>query len=181
MEAKSTPTKKDSVSPTWQVTRNGDTFTVHMTEKGRVDPERGERVKEIRKRVSEREGRHITQDALADRLGVTLRAYQLWESGRGIDPDNAIRLAMVGQVSLDWLMQGETQNGSNHLNASEEPNHELVARLREIEEVLRESEAGLDALRSRVDQLRADVLAELRALRSSLESQARQTRSPKES
>ena len=58
----------------------------------------GERLRKLRK------DRKVLQQTMADELGVTLRAYQFYESGV-YDPSlpNLIALADYFQVSLDYL------------------------------------------------------------------------------
>lgn len=65
-----------------------------------ADLERGLRIKELRA------SRHLTQEAMADLLGVTLRGYQEWEAGGGIKWDNVKNLAGQLGVEPDYLMNG---------------------------------------------------------------------------
>ena len=65
-----------------------------------ADLERGLRIKELR------EARHLTQEAMADALGVTLRGYQEWEAGGGIKWDNVKKLAAFHSVEADYVMNG---------------------------------------------------------------------------
>lgn len=53
-----------------------------------------ERQREIGARIKQLRGR-VPQPVIADRVGVTLRAYQAWEAGGGIAWDNLIKLAAV--------------------------------------------------------------------------------------
>lgn len=66
-----------------------------------ADLERGERIKELREEL------HLTQPTVAERVGVTLRAYQEWEAGGGIAWENAKRLARVLGVTPDYIMSGD--------------------------------------------------------------------------
>lgn len=66
-----------------------------------ADLERGDRIKQLR------EGRHLTQPVVAERVGVTLRGYQEWEAGGGIQWENAKRLAKVLGSNPDYVMSGE--------------------------------------------------------------------------
>ncbi len=66
-----------------------------------ADVERGERIKALREQL------HITQPVIADRVGVTLRAYQEWEAGGGIQWENAKRLGKVLGATPDYLMSGD--------------------------------------------------------------------------
>lgn len=65
-----------------------------------ADLERGERIKELRL------ARHLTQPAVAEAIGVTLRGYQKYEAGGGIKWDNAKALAKFFRVDPDYLMSG---------------------------------------------------------------------------
>jgi transcriptional regulator with XRE-family HTH domain len=66
-----------------------------------ADAERGDRIRSLRENL------HLTQEAMADRVGLTLRGYQEWEAGGGIKWDNAKRLAKVAGVEPDWIMGGD--------------------------------------------------------------------------
>lgn len=59
----------------------------------------GERLRKLRK------DRKVFQQTMADELGVSLRAYQFYESGE-YDPSlpNLIALADYFQVSVDYLV-----------------------------------------------------------------------------
>ena len=72
-----------------------------------ADLQRGDRIKELR------EQRHLTQPVVADRVGVTLRAYQEWEAGGGIQWENAKRLAKVLSSNPDFIMSGERKDTPN--------------------------------------------------------------------
>jgi transcriptional regulator with XRE-family HTH domain len=65
-----------------------------------ADLERGARISELR------EQRHFTQSVVAERVGVTLRGYQEWEAGGGIQWENAKKLAKVLGTTPDILMSG---------------------------------------------------------------------------
>ena len=47
--------------------------------------------------------RHLTQEAAADKAGVTLRAYQKWEAGGGIQYSNLQKLAEVFSVPVEQI------------------------------------------------------------------------------
>jgi transcriptional regulator with XRE-family HTH domain len=65
-----------------------------------ADLERGQRIKELR------ESRHLTQEATAEALGVTLRGYQEWEAGGGIKWDNVKKVARLYKVDAEFVMNG---------------------------------------------------------------------------
>jgi transcriptional regulator with XRE-family HTH domain len=61
------------------------------------------------RRIAEmRERRRLTQEAAADLAGVTLRAYQKWEAGGGIQYANLSRLAEVFHVPVDRITGEES-------------------------------------------------------------------------
>lgn len=50
----------------------------------------------------------MTQDALAERLGVTFQAVSKWENGkRSPDTDMLIKLSEYFHVSIDYLITGK--------------------------------------------------------------------------
>lgn len=64
----------------------------------------GSRLKELREARSPR----IRQQAVADHLGISLRAYQFYEAGgTGIADENYDKLAEFFGVSASWLRYGE--------------------------------------------------------------------------
>jgi transcriptional regulator with XRE-family HTH domain len=65
-----------------------------------------QRREELAARIKELRGLR-TQQAIADRVGVTLRAYQAWEAGGGITWENIEALAKAFGVSEDYLLYGE--------------------------------------------------------------------------
>lgn len=55
-----------------------------------------------------RRERGLSQEELADRLGVTRQAVQKWEAGASRpDMDNLVLVAREFDVSLDWLLTGQ--------------------------------------------------------------------------
>ena len=61
-----------------------------------------------------REGKNLTQQALADKIGVSCKAVSKWETGRGL-PDISLLepLAQALGVSVMELMSGETVSNRN--------------------------------------------------------------------
>jgi transcriptional regulator with XRE-family HTH domain len=54
-----------------------------------------------------REGANLTQEALAERAGLSLRTLQQWEQGRRVPRVNALpRLARALGVPLERLVEG---------------------------------------------------------------------------
>lgn len=61
----------------------------------------GSRIKDLR------EGKRLRQQAVADAVGVTLRAYQAWEAGdTGIKWENAESLAGVLDTTASYILHG---------------------------------------------------------------------------
>lgn len=80
-----------------------------------ADLQRGERIKELR------DARHLTQPVMAERVDVTLRAYQNWEAGGGMKWENAQRLAKTFGVTPDYIMSGEPRETPNLFERNGEP------------------------------------------------------------
>jgi transcriptional regulator with XRE-family HTH domain len=121
-----------------------------------ADADRGERIKWLREKKL-----HLTQEAMADKVGVTLRGYQEWEAGGGIKWKNATKLAELGDVTPDWLMSGE----------------------REVPDlsVLMDGDGHQSQL-DRIEETQARILAEVRAIRLALVQPSRRVQStPRES
>src|SRR4051794_39121082 len=78
-------------------TRRASTLLAQMAELAR-----GERIKQLR------EDRHLTQPAVAEAVGVTLRAYQAWEATGGIRWGNAKKLAAFFGIDVQELWAGGT-------------------------------------------------------------------------
>lgn len=66
-----------------------------------ADMERGQRIKDRRNEL------HLTQPAVADTVGVTLRAFQEWEAGGGIRWEHCQHLAGALAVDPEWIMRGD--------------------------------------------------------------------------
>lgn len=101
---------------------------------------RADRIKRLREESA------YTQPALAEAVGVTLRAYQRWEEGGGIEWEHLEKLAEIHGVSVQWLHRGEERATPDVLGALS--SSELLAELR---------------------SLRAELLAELSAVRTTQE------------
>lgn len=105
-----------------------------------ADLERGQRIRQLRDHRSEERGRLVTQPEVADAVGVTLRAVQDWEAGKGIKLEHAKKLAAYYGVSQHWLMYGE-QDSPNNLPAEDS------SQLDRIEQQLQTNSAQLEAIR----------------------------------
>lgn len=71
------------------------------------DPERGLRIKELRRRRG-----YLSAKALADAMGIHHRTVQNWEVGRAIDSPNLGRLAEVLGVTPGHIWAGEDDDGA---------------------------------------------------------------------
>lgn len=116
-----------------------------------------QRKREIGARIRElRVDSPYTQQAVADRVGVTLRALQKWEQGRGITYENVERVANVFDVDVDYVLKGVAKPAPNLIGGmNPEPN-----RLNVIEQLLREILSRLDVLeqlREKLDHLDEDA------------------------
>ena len=61
-----------------------------------------ERLKLLRQKLGK------TQKEMSEALGVSLRAYQMYEEGkRKLPPDKMQILAQIFRVNLHWLLTGE--------------------------------------------------------------------------
>ena len=72
----------------------------------------GKRLKTLRKSVD------ITQEQLADALGISYQAVSKWETGSGL-PDISLLpgIAEFFGVSTDWLLGIKTDNADEKINA----------------------------------------------------------------
>lgn len=96
-----------------------------------------------------REAAGLTQDALAERLGVQSDTIAAWEEDR--DDPRANRLQMVAgmlNVSLMWLLTGEGEglDGPPGAVAQADVERETLREIRDIRTVLAELDARLDRL-----------------------------------
>jgi hypothetical protein len=93
-----------------------------------------QRRQEVADRIRELRG-SVPQPVIAERVGVTLRAYQAWEAGGGIGWENLIRLSKALGVSEEYLLYGD---------AGDE--RRAGTRLENVERGQRRLEAKIDAL-----------------------------------
>jgi transcriptional regulator with XRE-family HTH domain len=132
----------------------------------------GRRIAQLRERA------HLTQEAAADKAGVTLRAYQKWEAGGGIQFANLQRLAEALNTSVEQIT-GEVETPSpfrvsEQLDGVTTDFHgrvdEVEVRLERIETLLQarlEHDERMAALIEKQNQLLIDqsgVLEIIRAL-----------------
>lgn len=144
--------KKSFVPGTSRGPRSARTLLLQMAMEEERQKEIGARIKELR------EGRRLTQPVVADRVGVTLRAYQAWEAGGGIAWQNLGRLAEVLGVDEDHVLYGPPEErvvaGGSQLDRIEAKLDELLSRLPASAgpaEVLEAEAARVRAQRKRTD------------------------------
>lgn len=118
---------------------------------------RGERIKQLREESA------FTQPALAEKVGVTLRAYQRWEEGGGIEWDHLEKLAEIHGVDVQWIHRGKEKGPTPDPFASDSP---------EIADALR-------ALQSEVAQIRTKLLARVEKLERQVQASQRKTQAPR--
>lgn len=106
---------------------------------------RGERIKQLR------EESPYTQPVLAEKVGVTLRAYQRWEEGGGIEWDHLEKLAEIYGVDVQWIHRGEERGPAPDPFATD-------------------SAKVVEELRREVRALRHELLAEIAKVRTTQEA-----------
>lgn len=126
----------------------------------------GRRIRELRKKLG------LTQPEVADRVGVTLRAYQEWEAGGGIGGPNLRKLAEVLGVQVTDIT-GEQQPLPSSVYVDESGRaDEVVTRLDRVEmkiDRLMVLIDGMDEVRKLPEVMASTrVPALLRALEKSL-------------
>lgn len=111
-----------------------------------------ERQQEVGARIKELRGPK-PQPLIADEVGVTLRAYQEWEAGGGIAWANLQKLAVVFNVSENYLLYGatETTGPQTQLDRVEAKLDDLLRRLPDPEAEMERELAEADRQDSRRD------------------------------
>jgi transcriptional regulator with XRE-family HTH domain len=113
------------------------------------DLQRGQRVKELR------ELSHMTQPAVADAVGVTLRAYQAWEAGGGINWENVKLLAKTLGTSPDFILSGVDKRRTPEPFSNQEGS---VDKLGQIERDIADIKTTLGALQGAVLAMTGELL-----------------------
>jgi transcriptional regulator with XRE-family HTH domain len=86
--------------------RSVATLRLRMALDAKQRAERAQRIKQLRGESP------YTQAAIADRVGVTPRAYQRWEEGGGIEWEHLERLAEIHDAEVLWIHRGEGRGPS---------------------------------------------------------------------
>lgn len=97
------PAKQKAVIAPSQSARTGRTLRLQVALDEAAKAERAGRIRQLR------EESPYTQPALADKVGVTLRAYQRWEEGGGIEWEHLEKLAEIHDVDVQWIHRGREQ------------------------------------------------------------------------
>ena len=90
---------------------------------------RAQRIKRLRQESA------YTQPAIAEAVGVTLRAYQRWEEGGGIEWEHLESLAELHGVEPQWIHRGRAlEDGTRQPGGATAD--ELLAEIRSLRTVL---------------------------------------------
>lgn len=110
---------------TWTLQEARSTFQRQM-----ADHARGERLRQLRSQ------RGLSQEDVAQALGVTAKTYGDWERGGGIRPDNTRRIARYFKVKPAELIDPEIEPASSNGSGPYDPG-EMADQLHRIEDMLR--------------------------------------------
>lgn len=100
-----------------------------------------------------RERKRATQPEVADFVGVSLRAYQRWEAGGGIDRDNLEKLGEF--YGVDWrLIDRGDDLETPDLMAAFSPTAALSAAVAELDQKVSKLLAGQTELRAEIGKVR---------------------------
>lgn len=128
---------KNLINTTSRRQRTAHTVLLRMA----ADQERADRIRALKKEHLE-----YTWQAIADHVGVSLRAAQAWQEKGGIDYEHARRLAELWVEDLDYIMRGprdETPDLSNRELAGLQHLEGRVERVEDTLEDVREEFRGL--------------------------------------
>lgn len=104
----------------------------------------GRRIAQLRERA------HLTQEAAAERAGVTLRGYQKWEAGGGIQYANLQKLANALKATVEEIT-GEAET-PNPFRVGEQ----LDDMAAEFRRYVKELQAGIADVRTQLDVAREE-------------------------
>jgi transcriptional regulator with XRE-family HTH domain len=93
-----------------RATRSRHTLLAEMAREAEQLAAQGARIKELREALRTDEGKRVTQPAVAEAVGVTPRAYQDWEAGRGgMKSENTKALANYFDVTEEYIVYGNDE------------------------------------------------------------------------
>lgn len=144
LKAANTALKRSSASLTFR-------HQMALEEHQRV--ERAQRIKQLR------EESPYTQAALADKVGVTPRAYQRWEEGGGIEWEHLEKLAEIHDVDVMWIHKAAGRGPTPDPFATESGEES------ELAEQIGELQSETAELRSELSEVRSDLQLVLSLLR----------------
>jgi transcriptional regulator with XRE-family HTH domain len=140
------------------------------------DPERGERIKQLRKGPPYRG----TQKAIAQKIGVTERNYQYWEKGHNIEDENLAALAHVLKTTPEFILTGDPADATppQRMSRSEaSATHAIRVHDRWAQSAIRGLSDRLDRLERAVANLQ-DGLGDLAAAMRELRVEVAERRTP---
>lgn len=118
--------------------------TVAELQMALADKARGQHIAQLRKR------KRLTQQAMAERLGIAYRTYQTWEAGTMPEWANLEKLASVLEVKPEYLIGEDEPAPTGQLDRIEAKLDELLSRLAE-DRIVRIAEAEVDRLRAEIE------------------------------
>lgn len=94
----------------------------------------GQRLRELREQFSKQLHVELTQEYCAQKIGVSLRAYQNYEAGERMPPGPALsKIASFYDVTVDYVLNGDEQLLRQHLiNKLEKTGFKMDTTLKEI-------------------------------------------------
>lgn len=129
-----------------QLPRTARTLAIHMAMEAAQRAEIGERIRTLRGPVP--------QPVLANKLGISLRAIQKWESGESAPQwDNLVRLSKHFQVTQDYLLYGDREPAPEAKSADSAQLDRIEAKLDELLSILKRSGGPAEVLEAEADRL----------------------------
>ena len=91
--------------------------------------------------AEKRKERNLTQEQLAEKLGVTNRSISNWENGKNM-PDLSLFKPLCNElnISINELMSGEIIDNKNYINVLEENIVDMVSDLEDKKKKRKKSE-----------------------------------------
>lgn len=149
-------TARDFVNASSRAKRTARTLLLRVA----ADEARAERIRTLKQEHPEH-----TWQAIADYVGVSLRAAQAWQEAGGISYPNAKKLAQLWQEDVLYIMQGERGTPDLSLIQGADDGAKLDRILAELQG-LREERLSLRAQIEEQNGLLSDLRAEMDALQA---------------
>jgi hypothetical protein len=131
--------------------RNARTVLLRMA----ADQDRADRIRALK-----RDHPEYTWQAIADRVGVSLRAAQSWQEKGGIEYENAKKLAELWDEDLDYIMRGRRADTPDLMGIVDDDDN----RLARIEEKLDGGILEQQDLREQIAQQNRNLAAQTEIL-----------------